>query len=262
MRYLIYFLTAIGATAVGSLTGMGGGIIIKPVMDMLGEFDAQTIGVLSSMTVFSMSAVSIGKQMLARTQIPFDTAVPLAAGSIAGGLAGERLLRLSVEALKSNQLVTAVQNTALSLLILSVILYMRNQQKIRSLQLRGLRFSILAGLFLGLCSSFLGIGGGPVNVALMIFLFSFDIKTSALCSLITIFFAQLSKLGAIALSTGFAAYDLRAAPVMIAGAVAGGFIGAGLNRRCREETVERAFRIVQVFVLSAAVFNVVKSLTG
>ena len=110
MQYLIYFLIAIGSTTVGSLTGMGGGVIIKPVVDLLGDFDAQTIGVLSSLTVFSMSLVSIAKQMLARTRIPFETAIPLAAGSVAGGMAGERLLRLIVSALEANESVTAVQN--------------------------------------------------------------------------------------------------------------------------------------------------------
>jgi hypothetical protein len=260
MQYLLYFLIAVGATTVGSLTGMGGGIIIKPVMDMLGAFDAQTIGVLSSLTVFSMSVVSIGKQMMGGIRIPFDAAIPLAVGSVAGGLAGERLLRLCVTVLQNNQMVTVVQNGVLALLISSVIVYMRNQRRIRSFQLRGVRISALVGLFLGLCSSFLGIGGGSVNVALVILLFSFDIKTATLCSLITIFFAQLSKLGAVALSTGFAVFDLRAAPVMIAGAIAGGFIGGGLNRRCREEAVERTFSLVQLLVLGIAIANVIKNL--
>lgn len=62
MQYVLYFLIAIGATTVGSLTGMGGGVIIKPLMDVLHGFDVQTIGVLSSLTVFSMSVVSIGKR--------------------------------------------------------------------------------------------------------------------------------------------------------------------------------------------------------
>lgn len=261
MDHLIYFLIAIGSTTVGSLTGMGGGVIIKPVVDLLGEFDAQTIGVLSSLTVFSMSLVSIAKQMLSRRRIPFDTAIPLAAGSVAGGLAGERLLRAIVQALEVNSLVTVVQNAALALLILAVFVYMRNKGRIKGFHLRGIPVSVLAGLFLGLCSSFLGIGGGPINVALIILLFSFDTKTATVCSLITILFAQLSKLGSVALTTGFAAFDLRMAPVMIAGAIAGGFIGAGLNRRCREETVEKAFNAVQLLVLAITAVNIVRNLT-
>lgn len=260
MDCFIYFLIAIGATTVGSLTGMGGGVIIKPVMDMIGGFDVQTIGVLSSLTVFSMSVVSIGKQMLARTKIPFNTAVPLAAGSVAGGLAGERMLKAIVNALQANESVTVVQNVVLSILILAVFVYMRNKSQVKSFRLHGILISALVGLFLGICSSFLGIGGGPINVALIILLFSFDTKTATVCSLITILFAQLSKLGSIALTTGFAAFDLRIAPVMIVGAIAGGFIGAGLSRRCREEAVEKAFNAVQLLVLAIAVVNIARNL--
>ena len=137
MQYVLYFLIAIGATTVGSLTGMGGGVIIKPLMDVLHGFDVQTIGVLSSLTVFSMSVVSIGKQMLARTKIPFGTAIPLALGSVMGGLAGEKLLQVIVDALRANSAVTVVQNVVLSLLILAVFLYMKNKSRIPSQELRG-----------------------------------------------------------------------------------------------------------------------------
>ena len=102
MQYVLYFLIAIGAT-----------------------------------TVFSMSVVSIGKQMLARTKIPFGTAIPLALGSVMGGLAGEKLLQVIVDALRANSAVTVVQNVVLSLLILAVFLYMKNKSRIPSQELRG-----------------------------------------------------------------------------------------------------------------------------
>ena len=211
MQYILYFLIAIGATTVGSLTGMGGGVIIKPLMDVIHGFDVQTIGVLSCITVFAMSLVSIGKQLLAKTEIPFQTAVPLAVGSVAGGMAGESLLRAIVARLQANELVTVVQNVALGLLILMVFIYMKNKHRIKSCNLKGAVPSVLAGVFLGMCSSFLGIGGGPINVALIIFLFSYPTKTATVCSLVTILFAQISKLAMIAAGAGFEAYDLSIA---------------------------------------------------
>ena len=229
MQYVLYFLIAIGATTVGSLTGMGGGVIIKPLMDVLHGFDVQTIGVLSSLTVFSMSVVSIGKQMLARTKIPFGTAIPLALGSVMGGLAGEKLLQVIVDALRANSAVTVVQNVVLSLLILAVFLYMKNKSRIPSQELRGVVVSLLVGVFLGICSSFLGIGGGPINVAL---------------------------------TTGFGVFDLSIAPVMIVGAIAGGFIGASLNKKCSEAAVEKAFNAVQLLVLAISIFNIVRNLAA
>lgn len=262
MRYLLYFFIALGATTVGSLTGMGGGVIIKPVLDALHDFDVQTISVLSSITVFAMSSVSIGKHLLSRTKIPFDTAVPLAAGSVAGGLAGEQLLRWIVAALRANSAVTAVQNVVLAILILAVFLYMKNKARVRGFALRGPGISLAAGCFLGLCSSFLGIGGGPINVALIIYLFSFDTKTATICSLLTIFFAQTSKLAMVAFSTGFGAFDLSILPVMVVGAVAGGLAGASLNKRLKESVVETAFNAVQLLVLAITVFNIAKNLAA
>ena len=239
---------------------MGGGVIIKPLMDVLQDFDVQTIGALSALIVFSMSVVSIGKQMLAGTKIPFGTAIPTALGSVVGGLAGEHLLQLIVNAFRANATVTVVQNIVLGLLVLAVYVYMKNKSRIPSRRLRGGIAALLAGAFLGICSSFLGIGGGPINVALIIYLFSFDIKTAIVCSLVTILFAQISKLTTVALTTGFGGIDLSIAPVMIVGAIAGGFIGAGLNKKCPEVVAEKVFNAVQLLVLAITVFNIVRNL--
>lgn len=257
---LLYFLIAIVATTAGSMTGMGGGVIIKPVLDLLGGYDVQTIGVLSSITVLSMSVVSIGRQLLSGTRISYVTAIPLAVGSVAGGLLGQWLLSSIVSAMGTEQLVTVLQNVLLSVLILAVYLYMRNKSRIKGLTVKSPWIAALAGVFLGVCSSFLGIGGGPINVALIIYLFSCDTKTATVCSLLTILFAQLSKLGALTFATGFAGYDLSMLPAMVVGAIAGGFLGASLNKRCTEATVERAFNAVQLLVLVIAVFNIARNL--
>lgn len=259
MTYILYFLIAIGATTVGSLTGMGGGVIIKPLMDLLGGFDVETIGVLSSVTVFAMSVVSIGRQLMQRTKIDFHTAIPLALGSVAGGLIGQWMLRLIVGSAPKN-LVTVVQNTVLAILILGVYLYMRNKHNVKSLALHGLIPAVLVGVFLGICSSFLGIGGGPINVALIIFLFGYDTKAATVCSIVTILFSQISKLTSVALSTGFGVFDLSILPVMVVGAIAGGFIGASLNKKFPEEGVDKAFNGVQLLVLALSVVNIVRNL--
>ena len=62
--------------------------------------------------------------------------------------------------------------------------------------------------FLGSFSTFLGIGGGPINVSLLIFCFGLTMKDATVYSIITIFFSQLAKLVEIGLSEGYQAYDL------------------------------------------------------
>ena len=260
MSYILYLLLAFSATTVGSLTGMGGGIIIKPLMDIMQDFGVETIGVLSSVTVFCMSAVSIGKQMLAKTPIPFRIAIPLAAGSVVGGYLGQGMLRWIVAALCVQELVTVVQNGALAVLILCVIFYMSRKDRIQGRRISSVPVSLLTGCLFGVCSSFLGIGGGPINVALITYLYSVTTKTAAVCSLVTILFAQTSKLVTVAITTGFGGYDLSVAPAMVAGAVVGGFWGAAISRRCSEATVDRAFNAVQVVVLGITLFNIVRNL--
>ena len=78
----------------------------------------------------------------------------------------------------------------------------------------------------------------------------------------TILFAQISKLGSVALTTGFGAFDLSIAPVMIIGAIAGGFIGASLNKKISETAVEKAFNAVQLIVLAISIFNIVRNLAA
>ena len=73
-------------------------------------------------------------------------------------------------------------------------------------------------------------------------------------------FAQISKLTTVALTTGFSGFDLSIAPFMIVGAILGGFIGASLNKKCSEKTVEKAFNGVQLLVLGITVFNIIRTL--
>ena len=242
--YIVYFLIAIGATTIGALTGMGGGVIIKPLCDIMGHYDPQTIGVLSCVTVFAMALVSLAKQIRQKANLEFTISLPLSIGSVAGGMFGQRILEwIAADALDS--CITVIQNIVLAVIIGVVFWYMLHKEKIPKLHLKGLAASVLSGGGLGFISSFLGIGGGPINVALIIFLFSVS---------------EFAKLGTIADGGGVAGYDLSVLPVMIAGAVLGGFIGAKLNKELDEKSIERSFNAVQLLVLSMCVLNIVRNL--
>ena len=43
-------------------------------------------------------------------------------------------------------------------------------------------------------------------------------------------------------------------------AIAGGFIGAALNKKLPEKTVEKAFNGVQLLVLAICVFNIIRNI--
>lgn len=257
MRYLIYFLVAITSTTAGGLTGMGGGVVIKPVLDALNDFNAVTIGVLSSFTVFTMAVVSILRHIRQKTHMDWGRLLPLSAGALLGGIAGEKLL-VFIAADMANNHVLIVQNILLAIMVACIFMYMLNKHRIRPLGLQGLPATVSAGVFLGVLSSFLGIGGGPANVALLIYLFALNTKAATVASLLTILFSQGAKLLSIALSQGFSSHNLGLLPAMLVGAVIGGHLGALLNKKLSERWVDVSFNAMQLIVLAICLLNILR----
>ena len=84
---LIFFLVSLLASVVGAICGIGGGVIIKPVLDLLHLESVSTISFLSVCTVLSMSCYSVGRTMLAgERRVSLATGTPLAIGAAVGGL--------------------------------------------------------------------------------------------------------------------------------------------------------------------------------
>lgn len=253
----IYFLTAAAATSAGGLTGMGGGVIIKPVLDMLGDFPPAAIGVMSSFTVLVMSIVSTWKNFRNGVDIKVKTVVTVALGSVAGGLAGQKAFDILSSSLYSSIAIVMTQNIILLAVVTVILVYMKNKDHIRSKCLSGLVPVFFSGLALGVISSFLGIGGGPMNVALFIYLFSYNTKSAAACSLITILFAQISKLTLAAAVGDFAEVDWMLLIPMCVGAVAGGYIAGSISKHVTDRFVDRAFNVIQVVVMFICAVNII-----
>ena len=67
MGIVLFSITFI-ATAFGAISGIGGGVIIKPVMDALVDFPIATISFLSGNTVLAMTAVTLHCTEAGRTK--------------------------------------------------------------------------------------------------------------------------------------------------------------------------------------------------
>ncbi|MBN1624734.1 MAG: TSUP family transporter, partial [Clostridia bacterium] len=88
---LIYFLIVFIATTAGAVAGVGGGVIIKPALDAIGQYDVETIGILASSAVFSMAVVATIRQWIRGLSIDIKILM-LSIGSIVGGILGKELL--------------------------------------------------------------------------------------------------------------------------------------------------------------------------
>ena len=64
MIYLIFLVVCFGASIVGAICGIGGGVIIKPVLDSFGVLDVTAISFLSGCTVLSMTTYSVLKNKI------------------------------------------------------------------------------------------------------------------------------------------------------------------------------------------------------
>ena len=100
---MLFLLVSFFASTVGAVCGIGGGVIIKPVLDMLHLETVTTISFLSGCTILSMTCYSVGRSMLAKEhQVVLRTATPLAIGAAVGGLLGKQLFTY-IRALFANQ---------------------------------------------------------------------------------------------------------------------------------------------------------------
>ena len=58
MVYILFFVISFLASIAGAICGIGGGVIIKPLLDSFGLMDVKTISFLSGCTVLAMSTYS------------------------------------------------------------------------------------------------------------------------------------------------------------------------------------------------------------
>ena len=195
MLYIIVFLVCFLSSIAGAICGIGGGVIIKPVLDALGVMSVSAVSFLSGCTVLSMTTYSVLKsKMSGESRIEKKTGFPLALGAAFGGVAGKWLFSLISSLSPDKDKVGAVQAACLFVVTLGTLLYTLYKDKIRTYQVTAPAVCVAIGLVLGILSSFLGIGGGPINLVVLFFFFSMSTKTAAENSLYIIFFSQIASL--------------------------------------------------------------------
>lgn len=261
MMIVLYWLIGFLATTVGALAGLGGGVIIKPVLDAFGTYDIATIGILSSATVFSMSVVSLGRSMRKGVKLDGKRTMMIAFGSIIGGTAGKLLLKRFIELCGYTVSPKMIQSLILAGLMIMVFVLINRKDKIKTFHITDLRASMLVGFVLGVVSSFLGIGGGPLNVAILTLLFSMDTKDAAIHSIFIIFFAQISGLINVYMSTGFQIYNLEMLGFMIVGGITGGYLGSMLSNRMQAEHIQKLFNVTMVGIIALNFYNAAQFIT-
>ena len=156
---LIFILIGLLACTAGSLCGIGGGIIIKPVLDLSGLMPVESASFLSGCTVLAMTAFSVGRTFLEGNRaIDVVRGTPLAVGAGIGGVAGQFLFSQLAGTASDTKALGMVQTGILFFVTLGTLVYTLFEHKVTTLSIESKSACGLVGLGLGMLSSFLGIG--------------------------------------------------------------------------------------------------------
>jgi uncharacterized membrane protein YfcA len=256
MIYLLFCLVSFLACIGGAICGIGGGVIIKPVLDAFAVLDVASISFLSGCTVLAMTCYSVGRAMYKKESvIDLKVSTPLAVGAVFGGVLGKVLFNSLLVTFSNHDKVGGVQSIALFFLTLGTMIYTIKQDKIKTYEMSNLFFCIIIGLILGILSSFLGIGGGPINLVVLYFFFSMSSKVAAQNSLYVILFSQVASLLQTIITRTVPACTLTLFIGMVLCGILGGFMGAKINKKINDNAVSKLFIILMGIIMIITISN-------
>ncbi len=259
IRSLLYFIVCFAASVAGAICGIGGGVIVKPVLDLFGWDSVSTISFLSGCMVLTMSCYSVGRSMLSGEKaVNAKTITPLAIGASLGGIAGKQLFGMIKAAFEDPERVGGVQAACLTLITLGTLFYTIYKSKIQPRQAHGNVAYVAIGLVLGVMSSFLGIGGGPINIVVLHFFFAMDSKTAAANSLYVIAFSQLTSLLFTLITGTVPDFKLPALVFMVLGGLLGGMLGRRVNKKMDNRAVDKLFIGMMAAIIFISSYNCIK----
>ncbi len=255
----IFFAVSILSCTAGSICGIGGGVIIKPVLDAFGIMGVSSISFLSGCTVLAMTAVSVYRNIRAGTaRMDMKIATSLAVGAAVGGVAGKSAFHYLKQAVEDENLVGMTQALVLILITLGTLVYTIFKEKIQTRHCTQVWLCAVIGFVLGIMSSFLGIGGGPINLVVLGYFFSMATKEAALSSLYIILFSQITSLAQTFVTGTVPDVDVVSLVFMIAGGILGGTIGSKVNKKISDRGVDKLFIFLMAVIVLINVYNAVK----
>lgn len=257
--YIVFAIVSFLASVVGAVCGIGGGVLIKPVLDAFGILDVAAISFLSGCTVLSMSCYSVVKaKMNGSSLVDKKTGPPLAIGAVLGGMIGKMMFRYLSGMAENKDRVGGIQAACLLLITLATFLYTLKKDKIKTYYISNILVCSTIGIVLGIFSSFLGIGGGPINLVVLFFFFSMDTKVAAQNSLYIILFSQIASLISTLKTHTVPEFDVRLLVLMVSGGILGGVVGRIINRYIDESTVSKLFMGLMVVIMLLCIYNMVR----
>ena len=228
-----------GAGAVGSITGVGGGIMITPALTFIGftPAHAASTSLIAVTSTSASSTIAYSKQK----RIDYAIGLKMVALSIPGAITG---------ALLSNEVSNENFKAYFAIILIATGLYIAYKNSIvkeQSLKVsKSTAFDLLfyAGSFAaGIVSSLFGIGGGIIFVPLMILLLRMTMLRAGPTSQ---FILLISSTAGVLTHAILGHPDYVHGSFLAIGAFAGGQIGARLSHRIEESILQKLLSIILI----------------
>lgn len=234
----LLIIVGLGAGTLGSMIGVGGGLVMTPALTFMGFAPAQ----ISSTSLFAVTFASASSTIsyVKQRKVHYHVGLKAAAVAIPGAIAG---------AFISSAIAIEPFKIYFGILLLLAGIYIAYSGSIKQRKKRPTRIDkklklrplFYAGAFVaGIISSLFGVGGGMVFVPLLVLVLGMTITTasptSQLALLITSFVGTLTHA-----VLGHPDYFLAVS--LSAGAFVGGQIGAKISHKVKEGLLRKMFSI-------------------
>lgn len=251
---ILYFVVCLGASILGAISGIGGGVIIKPILDALGTMQVSTISFLSGCTVLGMTTMTLYRNSKAGIMPEKKRGTPLAIGAAIGGLLGKQLFDWVRVASGDPNMAGAVQSFVLAAVTVGVLIFTIQKSKITPFNIENTTVSLGIGFLLGALSAFLGIGGGPINLMILYLCFGLNSKEAAINSIYIILFSQGVSV-AQTIFKGIPEFVWLAFVMMVAGGVIGGTVGPIISKKLSLKGVDKIYLCMVVGIILISIYN-------
>jgi len=243
-------LIALGFAAgvLGSMIGLGGGIIVVPILTFFGYSPtiAASSSLLAAFSNASASTISYSKQK----RIEFSLGLKLGLLTIPGTVLG---------AYFSSDVAPEIFKILFGFVLIASSIYIFVRKKIENkkvhLSKKMMVFVIGASFFAGILSAFFGIGGGIIFVPLMVVGMGMMMKKAAPTSQLVLLFASFSG---VIVHSFLGHSDFLIGGFLALGSFVGGFVGARMSVEIKERFLQI---IVSVVIIAAAIKMFIDSLS-
>ncbi len=252
---LIAFGVSLVAGLIGSMVGIGGGVINAPYLSYLNYIPSQ-ISSTSLIAVF-FTSISSSFQYIRKGLTDKKIAVILAVSSIPGTFIGVYI---------SNYFTLSEFRFYFALILIATSLYLLFRSKIlgqekripflpdkhQYLEPRRLSILVIFSLLAGTLSSSFGIGGGIIFVPCLIIILGLNMKTASATSQFALMFTSLAGLTLFVIE---GKPDYFMGFILSVGSIIGGTIGSMLTSRMKSTMLLKIFSILLLVVSLKLIYD-------